>query len=111
MLFAELAHVPDPPAPDTVIGHRESDKNVVEKAYDASDHERQLVNEEPKNIEAPPHTHENDVPIEVESASTTALDDAPKKSYASIVSVQAQKLFNKKILCLFMYYSLVCHCR
>ncbi|PON73625.1 Splicing factor-like protein [Trema orientale] len=79
--------IPAPPAPDPVTVHDEADQNVLEKAYDASDHDRQLVNEEVFIVEPPSHSHGNDVPVEVESASMTATEDAPKKSYASIVKV------------------------
>lgn len=87
-MFAEPTHVPDPPAPDPATAHVNADKNVVEKTYDASEHERELVNEKETLAEHPSHSNWNDVSVEIESASTTALEDAPKKSYASIVSLQ-----------------------
>lgn len=87
MLFAEPTHVPDPPAPDPVTSHQELDKTVVEKRYDGSENERRLVNVEASVVES----HGNDVLVEVESASLTIPEDAPKKSYASIVSCQHRK--------------------
>ncbi|XP_062106490.1 nuclear transport factor 2-like isoform X2 [Humulus lupulus] len=77
----EPTHVPARPAPDPEIVHEEAaDQNVDEKAYDASAHDRSV-------LEPPSRSHESDLPLEIESASTTAVDDAPKKSYASIVKV------------------------
>lgn len=86
MFFAEPNHVPDPPVPDPAIAHEDADQNFVEKAYDASEHERELVNENESVLENPSHSHGNDISVEFESSSTAALEDAPKKSYASIVS-------------------------
>ncbi|KAF4385575.1 hypothetical protein F8388_010131 [Cannabis sativa] len=84
----ESTHVPAPPAPVPEIVHVEAaDQNVIEKALDASHHDRQLIIEEESVLEPPSHSHESDIPLEIESASTTAIDDAPKKSYASIVKV------------------------
>lgn len=95
-MFAEPIHVPAPSAPDPAPVHKEADHNVVEKAYDASDHDRQLVIEEGSVAEPLSHPHGNDVPVEVESASMTAAEDAPKKSYASIVSCQHRNFFIPK---------------
>ena len=96
MVFAEPTHVPAPPAPDPETVYKEPDQNVVEKAYDASDHDRQLVIEEGSVAEPPSHTHGNDIAVEFEPASMTAAEDAPKKSYASIVSSQHNSFFIRK---------------
>ncbi|GMN42098.1 hypothetical protein TIFTF001_011315 [Ficus carica] len=81
--YPEPTHVPDPPAPDPVTSHQELDKTVVENRYDGSENERRLVNVEASVVES----HGNDVLVEVESAYLAIPEDAPKKSYASIVRV------------------------
>ncbi|XP_048335261.2 nuclear transport factor 2 isoform X1 [Ziziphus jujuba] len=86
-IFAEPNHVPDPPAPDPATAHEDADQIVVEKAYDASEHERELVNEKKPVAEITSHSHANDVTVDVESSPAAALEDAPKKLYASIVNV------------------------
>ncbi|KAL5582154.1 hypothetical protein UlMin_014596 [Ulmus minor] len=84
----EPTYVPDPPAPDlATTGHKDADDNVVEKVYNASDLERQIDNEDESVVEPPSRCHGNDLPVEIELASTTAPEDAPKKSYAYIVKV------------------------
>lgn len=83
-MFAEQTQAPDPPAPDLETTQVEEDQNVIEKAYDTSGQERQSANEKESDTELPSYSNGNDVPVAVESASTE--EDAPKKSYASIVS-------------------------
>lgn len=100
MLFAEPTHVPDPPTPDPVTVHQELDKNIVEKGYDALENERQFVHEEASVVEPPSHSHGNDVPVEVESVSMMIPEDAPKKSYASIVSCRHSE-FSSERVCVF----------
>lgn len=96
ILAAEPAHVLDSPASDTL---EEADQNV-DKYYDESDHEKLLGNQKEPVAEPPPHSHVqhgNDVSFEVEITSTKIEEDAPKKSYASIVSWQRQRIFISKI--------------
>ncbi|BBH00231.1 Nuclear transport factor 2 family protein with RNA binding domain, RRM-RBD-RNP motifs [Prunus dulcis] len=83
----EPNHVPDPPAPDLETTQVEENQIGIEKAYDTSDHERQSANEKESDAEPPSYSNGNDVPVAVEPTSTTAQEDAPKKSYASIVKV------------------------
>lgn len=85
-MFTEPNHVPDPPAPDLETTQVEENQIGIEKAYDTSDHERQSANEKESDAELPSYSNGNDVPVAVEPMSTTAQEDAPKKSYASIVS-------------------------
>ncbi|ONI19024.1 hypothetical protein PRUPE_3G254500 [Prunus persica] len=83
----EPNHVPDPPAPDLETTQVEENQIGIEKAYDTSDHERQSANEKESDAEPPSYSNGNDVSVAVEPTSTTAQEDAPKKSYASIVKV------------------------
>ncbi|KAM5581198.1 nuclear transport factor 2 [Rosa sericea] len=83
----EPTHVPDPPAPDLETNQVEEDQIVIEKAFDTSDQDRQSANEKESDTERPSYSNGNDVHVAVESASTTAQEDGPKKSYASIVKV------------------------
>lgn len=86
MFIAEPTYVPDPPAPDLETAPVEEDQNVVEKAFDTSDQDRQSANEKESGIERPSYSNGDNVSVVVESASTTAQEDGQKKSYASIVS-------------------------
>ena len=85
VLFAEPTRVSDPPATDPETSPVEEDGNV-EKSYDPSEHERQLAVEKEAVVQPPSHSNGDDVSTAVESSSSSAQDDAPKKSYASIVS-------------------------
>ncbi|GLU01817.1 hypothetical protein SLE2022_191010 [Rubroshorea leprosula] len=85
MPTAEPAHVPRPPAPDVSTSNAEEHQNVAEKAYEPSDNEIQQGNEK-VNTESQSWSNGNEVPVG-ESASSSAQEDAPKKSYASIVKV------------------------
>ncbi|KAH6791226.1 hypothetical protein C2S51_006232 [Perilla frutescens var. frutescens] len=51
----------------------------------------QTVNDSDKLVEADPHVNENHVSVAAESLPTSSQEDAPKKSYASIVSSQTKK--------------------
>ncbi|XWS30158.1 hypothetical protein CRYUN_Cryun24cG0093800 [Craigia yunnanensis] len=83
----EPTQVPDPSSPDPATVLVEENQNVAEQVYEPSDQERQLVNnEEEAVLESQSHSNGDDIPIVVESASS-AQEDTPKKSYASIVKV------------------------
>lgn len=84
-IFSEPAHVPDPSAPDPLPSVVEEHKKLAEKANESSDHEKQLVND--REIIVEDLSDENNVPVVVESVSSMIQEDAPKKSYASIVSL------------------------
>lgn len=86
--FLEPTHHPDPPAPDPLTSRLEEDQSVSGKIYEPSGHERQSANDEEYIMESPSHAVEEDTSAMVDSASSLAQDDAPKKSYASIVSAQ-----------------------
>lgn len=83
----DLTRISDPPAPDLVISHVEEDQNISERVYESFDQERQLVTEKEDVVESQSYAVETDASAMVESASSSALEDAPKKSYASIVRV------------------------
>ncbi|RVW31430.1 hypothetical protein CK203_086783 [Vitis vinifera] len=80
-------HDPDPPVPDPATSVVEDDEIVIEKVYDPLENEEQLVNEEEDFTETQSHPIENDDSTIAESSSSSAQEDAPKKSYASIVKV------------------------
>ena len=86
-MLPEPTHVPDPSAPDLATALVEENQNVAEQVYEPSDQERQLVNEKEAVLESQSHLNGDDIPIVVESASSSAQEDTPKKSYASIVSL------------------------
>ncbi|XWS40998.1 hypothetical protein CRYUN_Cryun17cG0043400 [Craigia yunnanensis] len=78
----------DPSAPDPATAVVEENQNVAEQVYEPSDQERKLVNEQEAVLEAQSHSNGDDIPVVVvESASSSAQEDTPKKSYASIVKV------------------------
>lgn len=61
------------------------DQNVVEISYDTSEQGQQLA-VETEAVQSQAHSNGNDVSAAVESSLSSVQDDAPKKSYASIVS-------------------------
>lgn len=63
----------------------EDNQTVIENVYDPLENEEQSVNEEEDLTETPSYPIENDVPTAAESLLSSAQEDAPKKSYASIV--------------------------
>jgi hypothetical protein len=85
-LFAEPIHISDPPATDPETSTVEEDQNVVEKSHDPSQQERPLAIEKEAVPQPKSHSNGNDVSTAVEPSSSPGQDDAPKKSYASIVS-------------------------
>ncbi|XP_039033536.1 nuclear transport factor 2-like isoform X2 [Hibiscus syriacus] len=76
----------DPSPTDATTAFVEENQNVVEQVAEPSDKERQLVNEQEALSVSHSHSHSNDIPVVVESTSS-AQEDTPKKSYASIVKV------------------------
>ncbi|XP_058186951.1 nuclear transport factor 2-like isoform X2 [Rhododendron vialii] len=89
----EPVHVYDPPEVDstTSLVEEVQVQHVEEKPCDPVDNETQLVNEEEVVVEHEPQSDENHVLAVTESASYTAQEDAPKKSYAYILSSQTKK--------------------
>ncbi|XP_015579926.1 nuclear transport factor 2 isoform X1 [Ricinus communis] len=83
---SEPSHVPDPSAPDPAILAMDQD-NVAEKASDPVNSEKEIVYEKEVVVESQSHSNGTDVSIVVESPSSAAQEDIPKKSYASIVKV------------------------
>ncbi|KAI4352461.1 hypothetical protein L6164_006711 [Bauhinia variegata] len=83
----ELTHVSVPSAPDPSNSHLEEDQNVAKNAHEPSNHERQLPNENEDVVESHSQSNGNDVSQDTELVSSSAQEDTPKKSYASIVKV------------------------
>lgn len=88
-LFQEPEHAPEPPALDPATSLEEEDLNDVAEVCDPSDNEEGSVVED-EIIEPPNHSIPDEIPTVVDStgvdAPPAAEEDAPKKSYASIVS-------------------------
>ncbi|KAL2618123.1 hypothetical protein AAZV13_08G226500 [Glycine max] len=86
--FTEPSHVADSCAPEPTNSHVNKGQTVAENAYELSNnHERQIPVENEGNVESHFQSNGNDDSQATELASS-AQDDAPKKSYASIVKVQ-----------------------
>ncbi|XP_022741305.1 putative G3BP-like protein isoform X2 [Durio zibethinus] len=83
----EPTQVLDPSSPDPATAPVEENQNVAEQVYEPSDQEKRLVNEKEAVLESHSHSNGDDIPIVVESASSSTQDDTSKKSYASIVKV------------------------
>ena len=87
VLSPEANHAPDrlvvDPATPSFDEEEEALNNVAE-VCDPSDNEEQSVIEEEAVVEPPTISSETEVPTAVDSA-PAAQEDAPKKSYASIV--------------------------
>lgn len=80
---------PDPPLPDLASVHKEEAQSVEKEGPDVLDNVGQLSNEN-NSVEPEPHPSENNVSLVAQSIST-AMEDAPKMSYASILSSQTEK--------------------
>ncbi|CAK9186003.1 unnamed protein product [Ilex paraguariensis] len=86
----EPARVLDPPMLDQATLHVEV-LNVEENAHDPLDNERHLANEREVVVDPELHMALDHISALTESAASTAQEDSPKKSYASIVSSQTKK--------------------
>ncbi|KAK4849751.1 hypothetical protein QYF36_000534 [Acer negundo] len=82
----ESARVPDPPAADHTTSHVEEDQNISEEVYEPSEHEIRFLDEK-EVLESQSHEVEKDVSAMVELVPSSVQEDAPKKSYASIIKV------------------------
>ncbi|GMI93113.1 hypothetical protein like AT5G60980 [Hibiscus trionum] len=76
----------DPSPTDAATALVEENQNVADQVSEPSDKERQLVDEKEALSASQSHSNNNDMPEVVESGSS-AQEDTPKKSYASIVKV------------------------
>lgn len=80
----------DSPLPDLASVHKEEAPSVEEEALDVLETEGPLANEN-NPVEPEPRPVENIIPTVAESISSTAVEDAPKMSYASILGYQIKK--------------------
>ncbi|KAM3342664.1 nuclear transport factor 2 [Capsicum galapagoense] len=87
----EPNHVVDPSNFNQAGSYAEEAQHVEEKANDSLEDGRQVVDEREIVVEAESHFNEDQNPVNTESANSVAQEDAPKKSYASIVSSQTKK--------------------
>ena len=91
-LFPEPVHVSNPPLVDsTTTTLMDEVQKVNEEAHDPIDNERVVVSEKEATLDWEPQPNENHITAVTESTSSTAQEDAPKKSYASILSSQTKK--------------------
>lgn len=85
--FTEPSHVSDPSPPDPTNSHVKEGQIVAENANELSNHQEiQILGENEDMVEHHLLSNGNDDFQETELASS-AQADAPKKSYASIVSI------------------------
>ncbi|CAN0857795.1 Nuclear transport factor 2 [Linum grandiflorum] len=83
----EPSHVPDPSAPDSSTSVLVEDNVVGENEKQSSNYEKQLQQEKEIIVEPQYHSNRDQSSVVDESVSSAAQEDAPKKSYASIVKV------------------------
>ncbi|KAM3751241.1 hypothetical protein ACB098_04G093600 [Castanea mollissima] len=86
----EPDHAPEPPSLDPATSLEEEDLNDVAEVCDPSDNEEGSVVED-EIIEPPSHSFPDEIPMVADSTGVdvapAAEEDAPKKSYASILKV------------------------
>ncbi|KZV45620.1 ras GTPase-activating protein-binding protein 2-like [Dorcoceras hygrometricum] len=87
---SEPVQVVDPPASNNTASHEEESETVEEKPI-GQDDEKQTSHDRDFVIEAKSHPDDNHIAADAESDASAFEDDAPKKSYASIVSSQTKK--------------------
>ncbi|KAH6829689.1 hypothetical protein C2S53_016243 [Perilla frutescens var. hirtella] len=87
----EPALVIDPPKLDNVTSHAEGTKPTEEKENDQVTIERPANHSRDIVVEAESRSTENHTSVADESITSASQEDAPKKSYASIVSSQTNK--------------------
>ncbi|XP_059283645.1 nuclear transport factor 2-like isoform X4 [Lycium ferocissimum] len=87
----EYTHVVDPPNLDQAGSYAEEVQHVEEKANEPLEDGRQVGDESEIVVEAESHFNEDQNPANTESANSVTQEDAPKMSYASIVSSQTKK--------------------
>ncbi|KAK4426250.1 Nuclear transport factor 2 [Sesamum alatum] len=87
----EPAQVVDPPKPDHATSDVQEIETIEEKGNNQVIDERPASQDRDIVVEAGSHSNENHASVAAESASSASQEDAPKKSYASIVSSQTKK--------------------
>ncbi|XP_042497721.1 nuclear transport factor 2-like isoform X2 [Macadamia integrifolia] len=83
----EPAHIPDRPVLDPATSPTEENLNNGEEVCDPSDNDDGSVIEEEVPMEPQAQLSQNEAHPVAESSASTVQEDAPKKSYASIVKV------------------------
>lgn len=98
--FTESIHVADSPAPDSTNSPVIKGQVVAENAYaPPNHHERQIPAENEDNVESHFRSNGNDDSQATEVASL-AQEDAPKQSYASIVSIATNSSLTTAVIIL-----------
>lgn len=90
-MFAEPAHVPDCLNANPASSDTEEVTNVGIKIHDSLEGEEQVSDEREIFVDTESHINENQTSASLESTTSAIQDDAPKKSYASILSSQMNK--------------------
>lgn len=85
LMFSEAARVPE-----QVTSHVGEDKIVSEEVQEPLNQEGPFSEEEEVVLVSQSHIIEDEASAMVESTTSSAQEDAPKKSYASIVSAQVK---------------------
>nr|GLL26548.1 ras GTPase-activating protein-binding protein 2-like [Ipomoea trifida] len=87
----EPAHVPDCLNANPASSDTEEVTNVGIKIHDSLEGEEQVSDEREIFVDTESHINENQTSASLESTTSAIQDDAPKKSYASILSSQMNK--------------------
>ncbi|KAL2528610.1 Nuclear transport factor 2 (NTF2) family protein with RNA binding (RRM-RBD-RNP motif) domain [Forsythia ovata] len=85
----EPANVIDPPNLDQASSREHIVENIEEDVHDQVIDEREVSIDEDLVVESESHLNENHISAVAESVSFATQEDAPKKSYASILSSQS----------------------
>lgn len=94
----EPSYVADPPAPDPANSRAKEGHVAIENAYEppSNHHEKLIVSENEDIAELDFQSNEND-DSQAAEISSLSQEDAPKKSYASIVKVPKGNLVSAKV--------------
>ncbi|XP_019157040.1 PREDICTED: ras GTPase-activating protein-binding protein 2-like [Ipomoea nil] len=87
----EPAHVPDSLNANPASSDTEEVKNVGIKIHESLEDEKQVSDEKEILVDTESHLNENQTSASLESTTSAIQDDAPKMSYASILSSQMNK--------------------
>ncbi|KAL7094641.1 hypothetical protein ACP275_11G116700 [Erythranthe tilingii] len=87
----EPVQVVDPLEPDHTTPHMEEIKTIEEKDNDKVVDERPVIDNRDIVMETEVHLNENHASVAEEPVTLASQEDAPKKSYASILSSQTKK--------------------
>lgn len=90
-MFPEPTELVDSPNANHAPSQLEEVEIIEEGTDDQVTDEGQASNDTDNLVEVDPHWNDNHVSVTAESLTSSSQEDAPKKSYASIVSSQTKK--------------------